>query len=233
MRVKIVVINGQNRKGSTWNIRKLLVDSIQGEKEVSEFFLPEDLNGFCKGCYQCIEDETKCPHYQKTNAIMQKVEEADLLVFTTPTYCMAPSAGMKSFLDLSFIYWMSHRPRKCMFQKRAVVISTAAGIGTKQAIAPVKRALFYWGVPVIKTYGINVQAMNWEGVAAKKKEKIRKDMQKLAAKLSTTKRPRVPFKTRFMFAMMANMQKSGMGSGPADKTYWEEQGWLAKMRPWK
>lgn len=58
-------------------------------------------------------------------------------------------------------------------------------------------------------------------------------MQKLAAKLSTTKRPRVPFKTRFMFAMMANMQKSGMGSGPADKKYWEEQGWLAKKRPWK
>ena len=57
MRVKIVVINGQNRKGSTWNIRKLLVDSIQGEKEVSEFFLPEDLNGFCKGCYQCTGNE--------------------------------------------------------------------------------------------------------------------------------------------------------------------------------
>lgn len=65
---------------------------------------------------------------------MQAVENADLLIFTTPTYCMHASAPMKSFIDLTFTYWMSHRPRECMFSKKAVVMSTAAGKGTKSAI---------------------------------------------------------------------------------------------------
>ena len=53
---------------------------------------------------------------------MTEVESADILIFTTPTYCLRASAPMKSFIDLTFNYWMSHRPRKCMFSKKAIVI---------------------------------------------------------------------------------------------------------------
>ena len=33
--------------------------------------------------------------------------------------------------------------------------------------------------------------------------------------------------------IMRMMQKSGMGSSPVEKQYWEENGWLGKQRPWK
>ena len=69
---------------------------------------------------------------------------------------MHASAPMKSFIDLTFTYWMSHRPRACMFSKKAVVISTAAGKGTKSAIKDISNTLFYWGVPYIKEYGITL-----------------------------------------------------------------------------
>ena len=46
---------------------------------------------------------------------------------------------MKAFMDLTFTYWMSHRPRACMFSKKAVVISTAAGTGTKSAIKDIAK----------------------------------------------------------------------------------------------
>ena len=49
----ITVINGQNHKGSTYNIGKILVGNL-GENEVHEFFLPRDLNHFCTGCCSCI-----------------------------------------------------------------------------------------------------------------------------------------------------------------------------------
>lgn len=65
---------------------------------------------------------------------MSEVESADILIFTTPTYCLRASAPMKSFIDLTFNYWMSHRPRKCMFHKKAIVISTAAGTGAKKLL---------------------------------------------------------------------------------------------------
>lgn len=231
--MKITIIHGQNHKGSTYHISRLLLDKITGEKDVSEFFLPRDLNHFCLGCYTCIEDAKKCPFYAEKKKIMDAVEAADLLIFTTPNYCMLPSAPMKAFIDLTFIWWMSHKPAEAMFSKRAVVISTTAGTGAKQATKGVAKMLFYWGVPFIRQYGIAVQAMNWNGVKPEKKAKIEKDMEKLAKQVSGKGKPRVGIKTRFLFWMMANMQKAGWGSGPAEKEYWENKGWLGKERPWK
>lgn len=52
------------------------------------------------------------------------------------------SAPMKSFIDLTFINWMAHRPKAHMFYKKAVVISTAAGAGTKKAMKDITTSLF-------------------------------------------------------------------------------------------
>lgn len=233
--MKITMIHGQNHKGSTYHIGRLLADKIaqENEFEIEEFFLPKDLNHFCRGCYTCIEDETKCPFYEEKHIIETSIEEADILIFTTPAYCMRASAPMKSFIDLTFTYWMSHRPRSCMFSKKAVVISTAAGKGTGHAVKDITDCLFYWGVPYIKSYGISVQAMNWEGVSDKKKLKIEKDIAKLARKLTAAGIPRVGLKTKIMFNFMRMMQKSGLGSSPVETQYWEENGWLSGKRPWK
>lgn len=231
--MKIVLIHGQNHKGSSYTIGRMIADKVEVEKETTEFFLPKDLNHFCLGCYKCIEGDDNCPFYEEKRNIMDEVEKADLLIFTTPTYCLRASAPMKSFIDFTFTYWIAHRPRKCMYSKKAVVVSTAAGQGTKSAIKDVKTALFYWGIPYIKSYGKALQAMNWDMVNQKKKEKIEKDTARIAKKLSDSKKPHVGIKTRFMFKVMAGMQSAGMGSSPMEKKYWESNGWLGKKRPWK
>ena len=229
--MRITVINGQNHKGSSYHIGRILADQFS-DAEVSEFFLPRDLNHFCLGCYSCIENEEKCPYYSEKRAIMERIEASDLLILTTPTYCMRASAPMKAFIDLNFINWMAHRPQKCMFSKKAVVISTAAGAGTKSAMKDITTALFYWGVPYVKTYGISVQAACWEDVKENKKQKISSDMVKLASKVKKAK-GKVGLKTKGIFAVMRLMQVKNMGSGEADRSYWEKHGWLGKGRPWK
>lgn len=231
--MKIVLIHGQNHKGSTYQIGRMLVEHMEDNNELTEFFLPRDLNHFCSGCYQCIVDDTKCPYYNEKRIIMEAVEKAELLIFTTPTYCLRASAPMKLLIDLTFTYWMTHRPRECMFRKKAVVISTAAGIGTKTAIKDITSALFYWGIPWIRSYGVTVQAMNWNGVALKKKEKIVKDIEKLARKVNRAGSPKIGLKTKFIFNMMRMMQKKGWSSGTEEKQYWIERGWLDKKRPWR
>ena len=231
--MKIVMINGQNHKGSSYNIGRMIANKISVKEDIVEFFLPRDLNHFCLGCYACIDDDTKCPFYEEKNRIMSAVESADVLIFTTPTYCMRASAPMKSFIDLTFNYWMVHRPRKCMFSKQAVVVSTAAGSGTKPAIKDITHTLLYWGVPQVLTYGLNVQAMNWKSVADNKKQKIEKDTTKIAAKVLKRKSVKVGVKTKALFMMMRMMQKKGWGSGEEEKVYWEQNGWLGKERPWK
>ena len=230
--MKIVMIHGQNHKGSTYQIGRMIANKIGKEEEIVEFFLPKDLNHFCIGCYACIEDPAKCPFYEEKNKIMAEVEAADVLIFTTPTYCLRASAPMKSFIDLTFNYWMSHRPRKCMFRKKAIVVSTAAGNGAKKAVKDITDALFYWGIPYILPYGICIQAMNWNGVSDKKKQKIEKDTTKLANKVLRKKVGRVGIKTKAVFLMMRMMQKANMMSGEDDRAYWEKQGWLEKERPW-
>ncbi|CDM70392.1 NADPH-dependent FMN reductase [Clostridium bornimense] len=230
--MKIVLIHGQNHKGSSYHIGRMIADKINTAKEVTEFFLPKDLNYFCLGCYNCIEDESKCPFYVKKKKIMDAVEQADLLIFTTPTYCMRASAPMKSFMDLTFTYWMVHKPRKCMFSKKAIVVSTAAGRGTKSAIKDITNTLLYWGVPYIRTYGISVQSMNWAQVPEKRKIQIQSDTDRIAKIFSEEQKTRVGIKTKLLFNMMRMMQKVGWGSSPVEKEYWESNGWLAKERPW-
>ena len=59
--MKIVMIHGQNHKGNTYYIANKIVENINIEKDVTEFFLPRDLNHFCTGCFSCVKDESKCP----------------------------------------------------------------------------------------------------------------------------------------------------------------------------
>lgn len=231
--MKIVMLNGQNHKGSTYNIGKLIAGKLADEKEIVEFFLPSNLNHFCLGCYSCIEDMTACPYYSEKEVIIRAIDEADILIITTPTYCMHMSAPLKAFFDLTFDLWMSHRPMESMFRKRAVILSTSAGSSQKSALKDVEDCLFYMGVPEIIKYGIAVQAMSWDGVSEKKKNKIHKDVEKIVKKLRNGKRPRVHIKTRFVFMMMSLMQKKGWNSSPVETKYWKENGWLDGKKPWK
>ena len=232
--MKITLIHGQNHKGSSYNIGKMFADKINGTNDVKEFFLPQDLgNIFCVGCYKCIKKPEDCPYFARKQNIMESVLDSDLIILTSPTYCMMPSAPLKVFIDLTFNYWMVHRPDERMFNKKAVVISTAAGSGAGKVTKEIANTLFYWGVPKISRLGFAVQAMNWESVNPGKKNKIEKSVTKLAAELSKNKKVRVGFKTRFMFYIMRMMQKNGMGSSPEEKEYWQAKGWLDKGRPWK
>ncbi|MDO4556539.1 MAG: NAD(P)H-dependent oxidoreductase [Lachnospiraceae bacterium] len=231
--MKIVMIHGQNHRGSTYHMGKILASKLAEDKDVVEFFLPRDLPHFCLGCYSCIEDETKCPYWNEKVKILDAMEKADLFIFTSPNYCMAPSGAMKSFLDLMFDNWMVHRPKKWMFEKRAIVLSASAGASCKKTVGTIKDSLFYWGVPYIKTYSLAVQAMNWQMVNPEIKDKIENKLSRLAAHMNCQKQPRVGIKTRFIFFVMKKMHAASWDASPTEKLYWESQGWLGKERPWK
>ena len=229
--MKIVMLNGQNHKGSTYHIGRSIADKLEGENEITEFFFPRDLNHFCAGCYRCIEDAAACPFYGEKKVILDAVDAADILIVTTPTYCLHMSAPLKSFFDLTFGLWMSHRPMASMFRKKAVIVSTSAGSSTRSTVKDVRDALTYMGVPKIMTYGLAVQAMNWQEVPEKKKARIEKDAAGIARKLSAAQ-PTVGIRTRFLFRIMGMMQKKGWSASPVETEYWREHGWLDGKKPW-
>ncbi len=224
--MKITIIHGQNHMGSTYHIGRILAEQLGEKDDITEFFLPRDLNHFCMGCYQCIEDITRCLFYEDKKVILDAMEHSQLIIFTTPNYCFGPSAQLKALIDLFFDFWMVHRPLPWMFHKKAVVISTCAGGGAKEAAKQVKRALFYMGVPYIRQYAIPVQAMNWKMVTAEKKDKIHKDMEKLATQINRVSEPKPGIKSRFLFHIFKGMHQKGWDSSPTEKQYWIKQGWI-------
>lgn len=228
--MKIVIINGQNHKGSTYNIGINLAHKLANDDEITEFFLPCDLNHFCLGCYSCMKDLSICPYYDEKKIIADAMEEADLLIFTSPNYCMLPSAPLKAFIDLFYQYWIPHRPQSYMFRKKAVVISTTAGMGAGKVCNQLKRTLAYWGLPYIKKYAVTVQASSWNDVSQKKKDKIEKDITKIADRIKKSKAVKPSLYIRFMFTMMTLAKKNP--DDPESK-YWQNQGWLDGKRPWK
>lgn len=114
-----------------------------------------------------------------------------------------------------------------------MVISTAAGAGAKKAAALCSDVLFNWGIPKIYTYGINVNAFDWEHTPSKKKTQIQRKTGFLAKEISKNKTVRPGIKLRLMFSLYRGMQKANWGTSPEEKEYWKKQGWLENARPWK
>lgn len=231
--MKIVIVNGQNHKGTSYHMGKALAQKLASENDTVEFFMPKDLNHFCLGCYACIEDETKCPFWSEKEKIVSAMQQADLFIFTTPNYCMAPSGAMKSFLDFMFDYWMVHKPKEWMFGKKAVVLSASAGATCKSVNQVVKKSLAGWGVSCIKTFGLPVNAKDWKGVPQTKKQKIEKKLSAIAKKLNENKKVKTSLSVKLTFAFMRMLHAKGWDSSPTEKQYWTEKGWMGKDRPWK
>ena len=131
--MKAVIINGQNHKGSTYNIGISLAEKLADKDEITEFFLPRDLNHFCLGCYSCIKDMAICPYYAEKKVIADAMAEADLLIFTTPNYCMLPSAPMKSFIDFLSILASPQTPGKYVWEKGGCNINNS-GYGSRKGL---------------------------------------------------------------------------------------------------
>ncbi|SFA82990.1 NADPH-dependent FMN reductase [Acetitomaculum ruminis DSM 5522] len=229
--MKIVIIHGQNHKGSTCHIARMLADKVGGE--ISEFFLPKDFHEFCKGCTVCFEkDEKKCPDYEKLLPITRALKEADLIILASPVYVFHATGAMKAFLDHYGYMWMVHRPLECMFKKQAVCITTAAGAGMKSTLKDMEDSLFFWGVAKIYKFGLAVRAVSWEQISHKNKKIIDKKTQKIAAKILKNQGKAKPgLKTKGFFNIMRLLQKNGWNK--ADVAYWKEKGWIGKKRPWK
>lgn len=235
--MKITVINGNMRHGSTWHCMDAIRQALAayGETEVREFFLPRDMPHFCNGCFSCLyHGEDTCPHAADIKPIVEAVTEADLVILTSPVYGLDVSGQMKALIDHLCYMWMSHRPNPEMFSKIGLTIATTAGAGLSHTTKTMKNSLAYWGVRKVYSYKAPVAARKWDDVSLKKQAKIKKDAERLAARIAKSVRnarnlPN-PLLRSFLFTVMAGMQKKNDWN-ETDRKHWESQGWLTGGRP--
>ncbi len=228
--MKTLIISGQDHKGSTYHIARMLADKIGGETK--EYFLPRDFGEFCTGCTGCfVKGEENCPHFEKLKPITEAMDEADVIILNSPVYVYHVTGSMKAFLDHFGYRWMVHRPREQMFEKQGVCISTAAGGGMKSANRDMADSLFHWGIPKIYKYGMAVAAISWEKVSEEKRRAIDKKTSRMAEQIRRNNGHVKPnIRTKGFFMICRAIQKTGYN--PKDMDYWEEKGWLGSKRPW-
>lgn len=236
--MKITVINGNARHGSTWNCKEMFCKELARyeELEITEFVMPKDTPSLCVGCFNCFfKGEQNCPHSGQVSPVVTALETADLIIMTTPVYAMDVSGGLKVLLDHLCFMWMSHRPNPKMFHKTALTIVTTAGAGMKHTTKTMKNSLSFWGVKKIFSYQKAVSAMRWEDVKPDKKQQIEKVIAKQAKKIYQTvhniEKTQYPLVRGFLFKMMAAMQK-GNNWNLVDRKHWEEKGWLSGAKPY-
>jgi multimeric flavodoxin WrbA len=147
--MKITVINGNTRHGSTWHCMDLIMEELSKYEEIekTEFTLPKDLPEFCRGCFSCfLNGEDTCPHASFVAPIVKAVLDADLIVLTSPVYGMDVTGQMKAFIDHLCFMWVSHRPNPRMFTKIGLTVTTTAGAGLKHTSKTMKNSLDFWCV---------------------------------------------------------------------------------------
>ena len=238
--MKITVINGTEKHGITYRLKEMFLEPFKDKAEITEFYLPKDGPGFCIGCTQCfLTYQDRC----KDAACVQKIEkamlEADLLVFTSPSYVMHITGAMKALLDHFGYRWMPHRPLKEMFGKRALIITQSLGAGEKSAAKDIKDSLSWWGISYIKNSHFKLMSeIHWEKLPEKKRAAMTKGMASMARKFSAidySKPAHTNLITKAKFHAVRMMQ-TGLGKQNPEYTdykYWKANGWLDKTRPWK
>ena len=233
--MKIVIIHGQNHHGSTYHITEMLTDNLTtSEDQVSEFFLPTDGPKHCIGCYRCFEEgEACCPHKERVQKIVKVMDLSDIIIINSPTYCLSMTGQLKTLFDHLAYQWMSHRPKKEMFSKTGIVISTTAGAGAKKVTKDLSQQLFWLGVPKVYQLPVKVGASSWGGVSNELKEKVEVKIygvsQSIKRRIGKVK---PSLKHKITFELMRMMQRKNDWNF-VDRGYWEDKGWLGHERPWK
>lgn len=127
--MKILAICGSHRKGNSYRVLSKIPEDYP-EIDYELLMLKDSNLEICRGCYTCFRrGEQYCPLKDDRDEILQKMLDADGVIFQSPVYVNNITSLMKGFMErLGFV---SHRPR--FFGKPALVMAVCGGFGADEA----------------------------------------------------------------------------------------------------
>jgi multimeric flavodoxin WrbA len=101
--MRILAVNGspRGRRGNTYiMVEAFLEGAEEACAEVEHILLSKKTIKNCKGCFWCwIKTPGKCVIKDEMEPILEKLKQADVLVFATPLYVDNVTGLMKNFMD--------------------------------------------------------------------------------------------------------------------------------------
>lgn len=100
MKKKVIAIVASPRRNGNSD---LLSDQfLRGAEEsghlIEKIYLHKEHLGCCMACYAC-RDTKKCAQKDAGNEIIEKMVDADVIVFSTPVYFYAMNGQLKTLID--------------------------------------------------------------------------------------------------------------------------------------
>lgn len=224
--MKVVAIQGSPHRGNTYDRVERFGEVLTGlgDVEFEHIALKDADLEPCQGCYLCFaRGEESCPLEDDRAAIEQKLAEADAVVFASPVYSMHVSYLLKRLVDrLAYTF---HRPR--YFDKFAVGLAVAGGVGLTEALEYIKMFAGAWGFDYAGELRYVDPPRN-SNLPRFAEEKDRTDeVARRLHRLMQTRPPRrLTRNDHLMFHVMRAVYGRLEPYSPTDYAYWRDRGWL-------
>lgn len=97
---KVIIISSSPRRGGNSDILcdRFLQGALESGHSAEKIFLKDHHIGYCVGCGYCFDHHT-CSRKDDMASILDKLVDADVIVFSTPVYFYSMDAQMKTFID--------------------------------------------------------------------------------------------------------------------------------------
>lgn len=105
---KVVILSASPRKGGNSDIlcHQFMEGAEKAGHQVTLISLYERKIGFCRACYACFRSG-KCVLKDDMEGILDQMQEADVIVVSTPTYFLTMNGMLKTTIDRFLPKWQS------------------------------------------------------------------------------------------------------------------------------
>ena len=132
--MNIVIFNGSPREGNTKFAVETMKEGIDGNIKNAETHLinlgDKNVHG-CIGCNNCLDDGV-CIYDDDMKQIIEKVREADVMIFGSPVYWWGITSQLKAVIDR--LYALNGSPGKTKKQIGLLVIGQDSLDGPQYSI---------------------------------------------------------------------------------------------------
>ena len=107
MNKKVLILSGSPRKGGNSDLLcdEFMRGAAEVGNEVEKIRVSEKKIGYCSACYYCQQSGGVCAKKDDMAEIMQKMIDADVIVFASPVYFYSIDAQLKTLIDRTVARW--------------------------------------------------------------------------------------------------------------------------------
>jgi len=164
-KMHVCILMGSPRpNGNTAELCKPFMDELQQNQAEVEYITLHDKDiSSCLGCYYCQgeSDEYGCSHEEDDmEEIVERILQADILVFATPIYTWQATAKMKAVMDrmYGFNKFYGGTPRNSLNKHQAYALIATCGYDLDYGAGLLDEAIRRWcnhsGLPYLGMYAV-------------------------------------------------------------------------------